>query len=85
MGYVVPLSAIPESGDIAEGQSYMLGLVTIDENGDWSLKVPDTPASLWFVVYVFDGESLRYFVTTSASDAANVSLDINAMTELPTE
>jgi hypothetical protein len=76
--YGVDMSAIPESEDTEEGQKYRI------VQNNWSLKAPsDAPASLWFVVYVYDGEwQRRYFVTTSVSSAATVSLDINAMTEV---
>jgi hypothetical protein len=81
--YVLAMSAVPESGILQEGRKYMLADVVIDGDNTWSLKVPsDSPASLWFVVQVYDGGTFRYFVTKSASGAAAAPLDINGMTKL---
>jgi hypothetical protein len=81
--YIAALSEIPDLDD-EEGNSYILGQGMI-EDGVWSLKVPsDAPASLWFAIVVYDNndESERIFVTTRAYSAANVALNINAMTEI---
>jgi hypothetical protein len=84
-GQIIALSAFPESEE--EAQLYTVAQRSISSStASWALKVPSGTGDLWFLVYLENWEaspSTRYFITSSASGASSVPLDIEAMTELP--
>jgi hypothetical protein len=87
MAYILAFKEAPSLEDEASF-SYLIGQGLIDNDNVWSLKVSsDAPASLWFVVivYKYEAGSARTFVTNRAYSAASVALNINEMTEMPTE
>jgi hypothetical protein len=66
-------------------ESYLVSWGEAEENGSWSLLVTDdAPKSLWFMVMMYDeaSESEHAYITTAASDAETVILNIKTMTEL---